>query len=251
MIKLKKILSLGVLTIGVMTLAACSSTRHAPSGGAMGSSTYEGSDVDNSVLNGQGLGGDASLTGVDGQTSLSVEQLLAIHTYHFAYDSAEILASDKPAVIAEAQYLAAHPNQHILLAGNTDSRGSREYNIALGWRRAQSVEDLMLLMVRINHRFSLSATVKKSPLFLAIVTKPTSKIVVWILVMRIKSSFSALILIGGVQFCFALPQVEDAGDSLPASSASQNSSSSGYLASTGPVPSNVVGGGKYCTERND
>ncbi|MCD8524620.1 MAG: OmpA family protein [Gammaproteobacteria bacterium] len=145
MIKLKKILSLGVLTIGVMTLAACSSTRHAPSGGAMGSSTYEGSDVDNSVLNGQGLGGDASLTGVDGQTSLSVEQLLAIHTYHFAYDSAEILASDKPAVIAEAQYLAAHPNQHILLAGNTDSRGSREYNIALGWRRAQSVEDLMLL----------------------------------------------------------------------------------------------------------
>jgi len=58
--------------------------------------------------------------------------------------------------------------------------------------------------------------------------------------MRIKSSFSALILIGGVQFCFALPQVEDAGDALPASSVSQGLSSSGYLASTGPIASNLV-----------
>lgn len=57
--------------------------------------------------------------------------------------------------------------------------------------------------------------------------------------MRIKSSFSALILICGVQFGFALPQVEDAGDSLPASSPSQNSSSNGYLASTGPIASTV------------
>jgi len=143
MIKLKKILSLGVLTIGVIGLAACSSTRHAPSHGTMGSSSYEGSDVDNGVLNSQGLGADGSLTGTD--SALTADQLLAIHTYHFAYDSADILPSDKPAVIAEAQYLAAHPNQHILLAGNTDSRGSREYNIALGWRRAQSVEDLMLV----------------------------------------------------------------------------------------------------------
>ena len=138
----KKIMSTGVMVLGMLALAACSSHRH-PGTSGNGSGTYEGGDVDASVLSGQGLGGD-SVLGADGQP-LTAEQLLAIHTYHFAYDSAEIAPKDKPAVIAQAHYLASHPAQHILLAGNTDSRGSPEYNIDLGWRRAQSIETVMIL----------------------------------------------------------------------------------------------------------
>ncbi len=141
--KLKKIVSMSVLAASIIALAACSSHRH-PSTGANGSGSYEGNDIDNGVLNGQGLNGDGSLMGENGQP-LTTEQLLAIHTYHFAYDSADITATDKAAVIAQAHYLASNPSKHVLLAGNTDSRGSREYNIALGWRRAQAVEDVMLL----------------------------------------------------------------------------------------------------------
>lgn len=139
--KLKKVLSTSVIALSIISLAACSSHRHPTA--ANGTGSYEGSDVDNGVLNGQGLGGEGAL-GADGQP-LTQEQLLAIHTYHFAYDSADIAANDKPAVIAQAHYLAANPSKHVLLAGNTDSRGSPEYNIDLGWRRAQAVEDLMLL----------------------------------------------------------------------------------------------------------
>lgn len=135
-------MSMSVMAVSLVALAACSSHRHPTTNGT--GTGFEGSDVDNGVLNGQGLSGMNMPMGADGKP-MTMEQLIAIKTYHFSYDSAEILPVDKAAVIAQAHYLASKPNVRILLAGNTDSRGSREYNIALGWRRAQSVEDLMLL----------------------------------------------------------------------------------------------------------
>lgn len=138
----KNILGMSFILLTMITLTACSSHRHPTS--ARGEGSYEGSDIDNGVLSGQSLSGESMLD-ADGQPIVSQEQLLAVHTYRFAYDSADIDSNDKPAVIAQAHYLATHPEKHVLLAGNTDSRGSPEYNIDLGWRRAQSVEDLMLL----------------------------------------------------------------------------------------------------------
>lgn len=140
--KLKNIISMSVIAASLLALAACSSHRSPTANGA--GAGFEGSDVDNGVLNGQGLNGGSAMLGADGKP-MTTEQLIAVRTYHFSYDSADILPADKQAVIAQAHYLASNANKHILLAGNTDARGSREYNIALGWRRAQSVEDLMLL----------------------------------------------------------------------------------------------------------
>lgn len=58
---------------------------------------------------------------------------------YFSYDSANIDSRAENIVKAHAQYLRNHPKQRILLEGHTDSRGSREYNISLGERRAISV----------------------------------------------------------------------------------------------------------------
>ena len=44
---------------------------------------------------------------------------------------------------AQADYLKDHPNARVLIAGHTDERGSREYNIALGERRANTVAEVM------------------------------------------------------------------------------------------------------------
>jgi len=52
----------------------------------------------------------------------------------------------KPVVQANAQYLAAHPSAHLVIQGNTDKRGSPEYNLALGQRRADAVKQAMLLV---------------------------------------------------------------------------------------------------------
>jgi peptidoglycan-associated lipoprotein len=60
-------------------------------------------------------------------------------TYYFSFDSNVISASDKASIKAHAHYLLKHPSSKVLVEGNTDPRGSREYNIALGERRANSV----------------------------------------------------------------------------------------------------------------
>jgi peptidoglycan-associated lipoprotein len=64
----------------------------------------------------------------------------------FDYDSFVVKDEYKPLVTAHSRYLAANRNQKITIEGNTDERGSREYNIALGQRRADSVRQMMVLL---------------------------------------------------------------------------------------------------------
>lgn len=65
-------------------------------------------------------------------------------TYYFDYDDNALNAQAMASIKAQAQYLLANPGKHVRLEGNTDSRGSREYNIALGWRRDQAVQSILL-----------------------------------------------------------------------------------------------------------
>jgi peptidoglycan-associated lipoprotein len=58
-------------------------------------------------------------------------------------DSSEVQPDFVPIITAHAQYLVANPSLRIILEGNTDERGSREYNIALGEQRARSVANMM------------------------------------------------------------------------------------------------------------
>lgn len=67
----------------------------------------------------------------------------ANQVYYFGYDQSGIQDSDTQALDTQARYLATHPSAKIRLEGNTDDRGSREYNVALGWRRDQAVMRLL------------------------------------------------------------------------------------------------------------
>lgn len=71
--------------------------------------------------------------------------LLANRIVYFDFDSAVIKGQGVEVVAAHARYLAGHSQARVRLEGNTDERGSREYNIGLGDRRAQSVRRALLL----------------------------------------------------------------------------------------------------------
>jgi peptidoglycan-associated lipoprotein len=92
-----------------------------------------------------------SRQGAEGQGAISSNPFedpsnpLSKHTVYFDFDSSEIKPADREIVMAHAQYLASHPQSKVVLEGNADERGTREYNIALGERRAKSVAQLMLL----------------------------------------------------------------------------------------------------------
>ena len=68
---------------------------------------------------------------------------LSNRTVYFEFDSSEVTAEDREVIDLHARYLAANPQQRVVLEGHADERGSREYNIGLGDRRAQSVRRLM------------------------------------------------------------------------------------------------------------
>jgi peptidoglycan-associated lipoprotein len=62
---------------------------------------------------------------------------------YFAYDSYELTPEAQAVLDAQAGWLGRYPNVRVIIEGNADERGTREYNLALGARRANSVRDYL------------------------------------------------------------------------------------------------------------
>lgn len=58
---------------------------------------------------------------------------------YFAFDRYDIIENDYPVIVAHAEFLKQNPNRHVRVEGHADEQGSREYNIALGEKRARAV----------------------------------------------------------------------------------------------------------------
>ncbi|HEX6995340.1 MAG TPA: peptidoglycan-associated lipoprotein Pal [Gammaproteobacteria bacterium] len=64
---------------------------------------------------------------------------------YFEFDRSDVPAQYNDMLAAHARYLASNPNAQVRLEGHADERGSREYNIGLGERRAQAVRRILML----------------------------------------------------------------------------------------------------------
>lgn len=72
--------------------------------------------------------------------------ILSTRSVYFDYNSDEVKAEYRPLVEAHAKYLMQNPNAKLIVQGNADDRGSREYNLALGQRRSVAVKKVMNLI---------------------------------------------------------------------------------------------------------
>jgi peptidoglycan-associated lipoprotein len=72
--------------------------------------------------------------------------VLARRTVYFDYDSFVVKDEYRATVDAHSKFMQANKVARVTLQGHTDERGSREYNIALGQKRADSVKQLMQLL---------------------------------------------------------------------------------------------------------
>ncbi|MBC8206507.1 MAG: OmpA family protein [Kiritimatiellales bacterium] len=61
----------------------------------------------------------------------------------FAYDSSQVSATERSKIEAVAQHLKQNPAVAVIVEGHSDERGSREYNLALGERRALAVRSYL------------------------------------------------------------------------------------------------------------
>ena len=71
--------------------------------------------------------------------------ILAKRSVYYPFDVAVVQDADKPVVQAHAKYLSEHANRKVRLEGNCDERGSNEYNLGLGQRRADGVKKMLEL----------------------------------------------------------------------------------------------------------
>ena len=74
------------------------------------------------------------------------KNVLSKRSIFFDYDSNLVKEEYRPLVAAHARYLTQHRNAKMIIQGNTDERGSREYNLALGQRRSDAVKQMMTVL---------------------------------------------------------------------------------------------------------
>ena len=85
----------------------------------------------------------APVVGVDSLNDPA--SILAKRSVYYPFDVSAVQDADKPIVVAHAKYLSEHPDRNVRVEGNADERGSNEYNLALGQRRADGVKQMLVL----------------------------------------------------------------------------------------------------------
>jgi peptidoglycan-associated lipoprotein len=83
---------------------------------------------------------------------------------HFAFDSATIRPADAKILDASAKWLASNPNQILLIEGHTDERGTEQYNLALGDRRAKAAMNYLVAQGVPGDRVTLVSFGEERPL---------------------------------------------------------------------------------------
>ena len=84
-------------------------------------------------------------------------------TIYFMYNSSQVQQDFIAVIAAHAQYLVNHSAQRIILEGHADERGTREYNLALGERRANSAKDYLMTYGVAGNRLSVISYGKERP----------------------------------------------------------------------------------------
>lgn len=118
-----------------LALAACSSTGPETTGASV---EDRGTGVATVTAPGAAGSGIAALT--------DPNNILSKRNVFFDFDSFVIKPEARPLIEAHARFLVQNPQMKMLVQGNTDERGSREYNLALGQKRADVVKQALMLL---------------------------------------------------------------------------------------------------------
>jgi len=106
---------------------------------ALDSAGVKGSSLDGKQI------GDGS-TATAGDPRKDAASPLATRSLFFDYDSYVVKDEYRPMLEAHAAYLMSHRDARLILQGNADQRGSREYNLALAQKRAEAVRKALAVM---------------------------------------------------------------------------------------------------------
>lgn len=127
------------LLFSIVLLSGCESTTTKPVDETVveqgsGASTQGAGDT-------SGMGAN-DLSGSEAQADAALRE---VRTFYFDFDQSTLKAESKAPLMAHAAFLAANPSVKIRVEGHCDERGTTEYNMALGERRAKAVERFLTI----------------------------------------------------------------------------------------------------------
>jgi peptidoglycan-associated lipoprotein len=141
--------SLSVCLFGLLVLAGCSSNGVKPQADATPkASASQQADANNSNTNSQ----------TDTANSAPKD-----HSIYFSFDQSDVKNSYKAALEENAKYLKEHANTKVVIQGNTDERGSSEYNLALGNRRADNTKKVLSVLGVVAKNIDIVSFGKEKP----------------------------------------------------------------------------------------
>lgn len=151
-----------------LTLAACSSKKDGL-GDSDGMTIGQPDGYDSmQPIEGVDGYGTSSVGGVDSMavpgSQADLEAQAGSDIVFFDTDRHDLTQSGQSVVAAQAEWLKMYPNLNVTIEGHADERGTREYNLALGDRRASSVKNYMIAMGIDPRRISTISYGKEQPL---------------------------------------------------------------------------------------
>jgi peptidoglycan-associated lipoprotein len=134
-----------------LTVSACGTTGSTPAtvedrtGGSTAATAAKPAGADSTGVNGNGVAGSAR-PGDPGDPRKNPASPLSKRSVHFDFDSFVVKDEYRPMLEAHAGYLLSKRDARVILQGHADERGSREYNLALGQKRAEAVRKVLSVL---------------------------------------------------------------------------------------------------------
>jgi peptidoglycan-associated lipoprotein len=170
-----KLIKLMAVMFTVSLLAACSANplKTDTAEAQTGDVSVEDRNATTSGVEGTNIEGE-DLNGVEAQVVVGEDAFkgselddpdspLSNRVIYFEYDSSSVRQEDEATLAAHAEYLGRNPNATVRLEGHTDNRGSREYNLALGERRALAIRQILMLQGASINQFQVTSFGEERP----------------------------------------------------------------------------------------
>jgi peptidoglycan-associated lipoprotein len=125
--RMKSVIAVSLIALGVAALGGC----------ATGTTTQPATETTSTTAT------PSPVANADSAPSKSMGSQPVYRVVRFPFDSSALDDANRKIVEEHARYLASNPNAKILIEGHADERGTREYNLALGERRAQAVAKIL------------------------------------------------------------------------------------------------------------
>jgi len=171
-----------LLAAGAALLTACETASEIDAVASGGSGSSEATSASSSVASTSDSGSSSTTSSSSGSTSSASTSTAAdsesSYSYDtdprtalikvgdrvlFGYDSSELDDEDRSVLDNQAEFLNQNPSLQVTIEGHCDERGTREYNLALGEKRASSVKDYLTSLGINSDRISVVSYGKERP----------------------------------------------------------------------------------------